>query len=344
MPEMPAPPPHPFEARLAQGWPPCDWKDLTVLAAVSGGGDSVALLCGLAAIRPPGEGRLIAAHVNHKLRGADSEADEAFVRQLCRRLGLACQVAAAAIDPAAGRGEGIEASARRARYAALEEMAGRTGARFVVTAHTAEDQAETVLHRVLRGTGVRGLGGMARTRRLGPATLLRPLLGASHAELLAYLGDRGQPYRSDASNRDLRFLRNRIRQELLPLLAKHYNPSIVAALLRLGELARESQTLIDTLVGDVVGQSLRSCTMDEVRLDVSALAGQSPHLVREVLAEVWRRRQWPQVAMGFAEWQTLAAMVLEVEAAGPRKRMFPGAVLAELRGGELVLSRSMVSP
>ena len=169
---------HPFETRLAASWPPEDWKDLTVLAAVSGGGDSVALLRGLAALKLPGEGRLIAAHVNHKLRGADSDADQAFVQELCGQLGLACEVATAAVDPTAGsRGQGIEATARRARYAVLEEMAGRVGARFVVTAHTADDQAETILHRILRGTGIRGLSGMSRSRRLGPATLLRPLLG-----------------------------------------------------------------------------------------------------------------------------------------------------------------------
>ena len=134
-------------------------------------------------------------------------------------MGLACEVATAALDPAAGsRGQGIEA-ARAARYAVLEEMAGRVGARFVVTAHTADDQAETILHRILRGTGLRGLSGMSRSRRLGPATLLRPLLAIGRAELAAYLRDCQQPFRTDASNRDVRFMRNRIRNELLPLLA-----------------------------------------------------------------------------------------------------------------------------
>ena len=104
---------HPFETRLAASWPPGDWKDLTVLVAVSGGGDSVALLRGLAALKPSGEGRLIAAHVNHELRGADSDADQAFVQELCRQLRLACEVSTAKVDPTAGsRGQGIEAAAR----------------------------------------------------------------------------------------------------------------------------------------------------------------------------------------------------------------------------------------
>lgn len=332
---------HPFETHLAASWPPEDWKDTTVLVAVSGGGDSVALLRGLAALKLPGEGRLIAAHVNHKLRGADSDADQAFVQALCRQLGLACEAATATVDPTAGRrGQGIEATARRVRYAVLEEMAGRVGARFVVTAHTADDQAETILHRVLRGTGIRGLSGMSRSRLLGPATLLRPLLGTGRAELTAYLQDLRQPFRSDASNRDVHFTRNRIRTKLLPLLAVQYNPTIAEALLRLGELARESQSLIDAMVHDVAARCLRHVGRDGVRLDLTNLAAQSPHLVREVLMDVWRRQAWPLAAMGFAEWESLTAMIsaaAKQSAGGPRKRMFPGAIVAEIREGELRL-------
>jgi len=122
------PPLHPFEIRLAASWPPQDWKEMTVLVAVSGGGDSVALLHALAALKLASEGRLIAAHVNHKLRGADSDADQDFVEGLCRQLGLACEVATAALNLTSGsRGQGIEATARRARYAQLEEIAGRVG-------------------------------------------------------------------------------------------------------------------------------------------------------------------------------------------------------------------------
>ena len=344
MPDERKPPLHPFETHLAASWPPEDWNDVTVVVAVSGGGDSVALLRGLAALKLSGEGRLIAAHVNHKLRGADSDADQDFVLHLCRQLGLACEVATAAVNPGANRGgQGIEAAARRVRYAVLEEMAGRVGARFVITAHTADDQAETILHRILRGTGLRGLSGMARSRRLGPATLLRPLLGTCRAELAAYLRDRQQPFRTDATNCDVRFTRNRIRKELLPLLAAHYNPTVVEALLRLGELAGQSQALIDALVRDVAERCLRHVARDEVRLDLSILAVQPPHLVREVLVDVWRQQGWPLVAMGFAEWESLAAMISAAATRstdGPKKRMFPGAIVAESSEGELRLALS----
>jgi tRNA(Ile)-lysidine synthase len=332
-----------FEARLAAAWSPHDWKDLTVLVAVSGGSDSVALLRGLDAIRLPGEGRLIAAHVNHKLRGAESDADQQFVEELCRSQNIPCEVAIGDVNTVAGgRGQGIEAAARKVRYAALEEMAGRLGARFVVTAHTADDQAETVLHRILRGTGIRGLAGMSRVRRLGPTTLLRPLLGVRRAELTAYLHDLGQPLRTDASNRDVRFTRNRIRAELLPLLATNYNRAIVDALLQLGRLAGESQALIDEIVERTVEQCVRFAAAGNVLLDTTSLAAQPPHLVREVLLCVWRRQGWPLAAMGYAQWNELAAMIASANGQSPHgttKRMFPGAILVEVCDDQLSMTR-----
>jgi len=238
-------------------------------------------------------------------------------------------------------GQGIEATARRARYGTLDAMAGRVGARFVVTAHTADDQAETILHRILRGTGLRGLSGMSRSRPLGPATLLRPLLCVGRTELAAYLRDRQQPFRNDASNRDARFTRNRIRNELLPLLATSYNPTIVAALLRLGNLAGESQTLIDAVVRDSAQRCLLHAGRDEVRMDLNVLAAQPSYQVREVLMDVWRQQDWPLAAMGFVEWESLAAMISAAAGRspdGPKKRMLPGAIVAEIGDGELRLA------
>jgi tRNA(Ile)-lysidine synthase len=341
MPEKAKPPIYALEARLATSWPPVHWKDVTVLVAVSGGSDSVALLCGLAALRLPGEGRLIVAHINHKLRGADSDGDQVFVEELSVRLGLACEVATAAVETTGGHGQGLESLARKARYATLEEIAGRVGARFVVTAHTADDQAETILHRILRGTGIRGLAGMSRSRRIGRATLLRPVLTISRGELVSYLAKRRQPFRTDASNADVRFTRNRIRKELLPILAAHYNPAIVAALLRLGELAGESQSLLDTMVRDMAERCLFGVSEGEAEMDLKTLASQPPYLVREVLRNVWRRQNWPLAAMGFAEWESLAGMIAAPAEKTPtrsldrpRKRMFPGGVLVEILDGD----------
>ncbi|MEN6451126.1 MAG: tRNA lysidine(34) synthetase TilS, partial [Thermoguttaceae bacterium] len=214
-----------MESKLYEAWPPAQWTELTVVVAVSGGCDSVALLRAMVALKTGGAGRLIAAHLNHQLR-PDAHADERFVVELCGRLGVPCDVGRVDVGASARGGEGVEAAARRARYRFLEETAGRRGARFVATAHTADDQAETVLHRIIRGTGLRGLAGMSRTRPLGHATLIRPLLGVRHAELLAYLESLGQPFREDSSNLDLHFTRNKIRRALLPRLEAGYNRDV----------------------------------------------------------------------------------------------------------------------
>src|SRR5262245_22639104 len=189
-----------FLANLAAAWPPANWQDVTVLVAVSGGADSAALLRGLVEIRAAGEGRLIAAHFNHKLRGAESDADQAFVEQLGRELG---------VKVVAGRraGEGglaTEESLREARYEFLTSISGVYGARYVATAHTADDQVETVLLNVLRGTGLAGLAGIPRIRQLAEATtLIRPLLDVTRADVLEFLAGLKQPFREDASNRNL---------------------------------------------------------------------------------------------------------------------------------------------
>lgn len=338
-PPLPSPALHGFERQLALHWPPMAWRDVTVVVAVSGGADSVALLRGLVALKCGGEGRLIAAHLNHALRGEQSDADEAFVVELSRRLALPCHVGHAAVEQmAAEAGDGLEAAARAARYAFLEQTAAELGARYVATAHTADDQAETILHRIVRGTGIAGLAGIERARPLGHATLIRPLLAARRSEVLEYLDALDQPYRQDASNADLGFTRNRIRHELLPRLAKDFNPNVVDALLRLAFLAAETQAVIDAQVQRL----LPRCLVDEgsttVRIALAPLAGQPRHLVRELLMAVWRRQGWPLQAMGYAQWEALAEMAMaQREAEIPPKQTFPAAILAKRTDDFLVL-------
>lgn len=335
---------HLFESKLAAAWPPKDWHDVTVLLAISGGADSVALLRAMRALKAGGEGRLIAGHFNHRLRAEQSEADEAFVVDLCRRLGLACEVGRAPSGQlAADSNDGIESAARKARYDFLQQTAARVGARYVATAHTADDQAETILHRILRGTGIAGLSGMPRARPLGPATLIRPLLEFRRAELLEYLKALGQLYRSDSSNADTRFTRNRIRHQLLPDLADRFNPGVVDALLRLGRLAGEVQTVVDRVVRDLAERCAAEGPPGSVRIRTTPLADQPRYVVRELLIAVWRRQAWPLQAMGFAEWDLLAEMIAacrENSSVVPQKRMFPGSVVAEAGEGELRLRRA----
>jgi tRNA(Ile)-lysidine synthase len=212
----------------------------TVLVAVSGGADSVALLHLLSRLALDWRLRLHVLHVDHQLR-AESAADADFVRALGRRLGVPVDVATVAVD----RRGSLEAAARVARYAALETWAARVGAARIALGHTADDQAETVLMRLVQGAGVRGLSGIPPVR----SAIIRPLLEVRRSALEAELRGAGLAWVEDASNLDSKFLRNRIRHELLPLLADSYNPEIASALARLALLARETVGALDQAAG-----------------------------------------------------------------------------------------------
>jgi tRNA(Ile)-lysidine synthase len=329
-----------LESALAQAWPPEDWCEVTVLLAVSGGADSVAMLRALHKLKRGGEGRLAIAHFNHGIRGQQADRDEAFVQELSHRLGVAFHAGRPEQGtlPTGPGQDGLEASARRARYTFLQRTAARLGARFVVTAHTADDQAETILHRIVRGTGIAGLSGMARARALGEATtLLRPMLGLRRADVLAYLDELGQPYRHDHTNQDTQFTRNRIRHELLPLLAEQFNPGVVDAVLRLGTLASEVQAVVRPLVERLRHEATVPTAPGTLRIRATPLGERPRFLVRQMLLELWREQGWPMQSMGLAEWDALAEMA---EDARPSKRTFPGNIEAEVQDDELVLKQT----
>lgn len=190
-----------------------DFPDLTgrpVLVALSGGADSVALLCLLRGAAADLNCEIRAAHVHHHLRGADADGDAAYCRELCERLAVPLDVEHLA--PGLPRGTSPEAWWRRERYRALEAVRSRHGCAAVATAHTRDDQAETVLMKLLRGSGPRGVAGVRR--RAGP--VVRPLLDVPRAALRGYLRDLGVSWREDASNADPTYPRARLRHEVLP--------------------------------------------------------------------------------------------------------------------------------
>ncbi len=256
-----------------------------VVAAVSGGPDSVALLHALIAARESsGPFPVTIAHLNHRLRGAESDADEAFTADLHARLTAAGVPALGLrlhrIDVAAtarADGANLEATARRVRYQWLTELAHEVGVRWIATGHTADDQAETVLHRLLRGTGLQGLRGIASTRELAPGVgVVRPLLQTRRAEIIAYLTALGQPFREDSTNRDPAFTRNRIRHELLPHLAARYNPAASLVLARLAEQAEELYRDEETAAGRLVdGRASCRAPGDDARFRPAAPGGRA---------------------------------------------------------------------
>lgn len=321
-----------FEHELARRWPLATWADVSVLVAVSGGADSVALLRGLDALKQKGREQLIVAHFNHRLRGEESDADEQFVSSLAHDLDLQFEVGRMEPGGLDNCPDGLEDAARSQRYRFLKGAAERLGARYVACAHTADDQIETILHRILRGTGLAGLAGIPRCRRLSHAvTLIRPLLEFRRSELVDYLQALGQPYREDSSNQDQRFTRNRIRHDLLPHLAEHYNPSVGEALRRLGLLAGEAQGVVDELVHALIHEAVVHEPGGRVLLRRDKTDDQAEYLVRELLIAVWQQRGWPLQSMGFEQWNLLLQM-LRVrpgeEEIMPGPRTFPGKIQA----------------
>ena len=279
-----------FEERFQQSFPPCGWAGFRTLVAVSGGPDSVALLHLL--IRTGGNHEnLVVAHVNHQLRGADSDRDADFVSELCRTLGIRLRIRT--VEPVDRKdNDGIEEAARRLRYACLREFAEAEGARLVLTGHTADDQAETILYRVIRGTGLRGLRGIPRSRPFGPAALVRPLLGFRRQELLRYLDTLGLTYRWDKTNESLDFARNRVRHLVIPA-ALQVHPAAIDGVLRLGQTMQETYDFIRRQVQSVIDRCVISRDNRSVVIDREQLAHLDPFLIQEVLLDLWQSQSWP---------------------------------------------------
>ncbi len=275
-----------------------------VVVAVSGGSDSVGLLRLLNDARK--DLRLSVAHLDHGTRGDAGRADASFVADLAESLGLPFDLG----HWSPLRAGHFEADARKARYAWLVEIARKRGAALVAIGHTRDDQAETILHRVLRGTGLRGLAGIPSRRELADGvTLIRPLLEASRAEVRAYLATIGQTFRDDASNADLCRTRNRIRHDLLPKLAAEYNPNVVEALARLGRIAQGVEGLLDLhrdaalVSADALAIVLRCEPLRPLSLSIRA----------EVIRSAWHRAAWPEQSMTADHWIGLARAVDRIE-------------------------------
>ncbi len=222
-----------------------------VLVGVSGGADSTALLFCLHRLAHRLGISLSVAHLNHGLRGAESDADESFVRNLSARLGLPFHSETLAGNALQSKARGnLEEAARNARYDFLKRASRLAGASRIAIGHSRNDQAETFLLRLFRGSGMEGL---AAIHPVVEGAIIRPLLECGRPDILEYLETRGIEYREDSSNRDLRFRRNRLRLEWIPYLEKHFNPRLVQALAREAERARETSGLLDQLAAKEYG-------------------------------------------------------------------------------------------
>ena len=218
------------------------------IVALSGGADSVALLLGLLRLGQP----LVAAHCNFHLRGEESDADEAFVRQLCEERGVTLYVEHFDTEAYAKQQRiSIEMAARELRYDYFEKLRQQLGATSIVVAHHRDDNVETLLLNLVRGSGLKGLCGMRRQN----GYIIRPLLELSRADIENYLHAEGQAFRTDSTNTDTAFKRNKIRHELLPLL-RTLNPSVEATLAATMQRLAEAQTIVATAQGATASDRL----------------------------------------------------------------------------------------
>jgi tRNA(Ile)-lysidine synthase len=257
-------------------------RGASILIGLSGGADSVALTCALLELRQRLGLRLAAAHLNHRIRGDESDRDEAFVRAMCARLGVELIVERAEGLDASISSANLEERAREVRRDFLGRVADEIGAGYLALGHHRDDQAETVLMRLMRGAGAAGMAAMAEH---GPGRLIRPMLSISRAEIHGYLDARATAFVEDSTNSSRDILRNRIRAELLPMLEREYAPGLGG---RLVEVAAEMRSL-DELVAAIAARELDAMRRRGGALDVSGFSAVNravqPVAIRLLLSE-----------------------------------------------------------
>jgi len=273
-----------------------------ILIAVSGGADSVALLHLMNDLQKQFGFEVAAAHFNHHLRGAESDRDARFVRELCLRLDVRLvEGHAATLGESTSN---IEERAREARYAFLRDAAKEIGATRIALGHHRDDQAETVMMRLLRGAGAAGLRGMAVAE---PGKSIRPLLQATRSQILGYLSRIGASFVTDGSNESTDLLRNRVRHELLPLIEREYVPGFSQ---RLAELA-ESMRDLDSLVTDLGRGEMRSRLNEQGEMDLAGFAEMNPALESATIRALIEARVGTLRRIGRTHIETLRRLCTE---------------------------------
>jgi tRNA(Ile)-lysidine synthase len=326
-----------------------------VAVAVSGGADSVALLVAMADARSETGIVLSGIHVHHGLRGAEADGDAKFVADLAKQLDLPLRTEHGDVAAlAAERGRGIEEAARALRYRCFHELLRSREVDVVATAHTLNDQAETVLMKLMRGAWTEGLGGIAPVVEVEGGRIVRPLLQVSRAEIVAYLELRGRPWRQDSTNQELTFTRNRVRYTLLPQM-KEFQPRIAEQLARLATVARDeeawwSRELDRVLPGILLpGKAVRGGGRSNstrpgeagVAIELERLRVMHPALARRVLRAA---AEQVGVAPSFEQTEALLELVKTGEHAGKRGKVELGAgVVAERTVRELRLARTALA-
>ncbi len=331
-----------FQQAIAGSFAPAIWETHTVLVAVSGGPDSVALIRAIKFLRDrslQSTGEVVVGHVQHGLRGLESDQDHRFVESLASELGLRFLVTNLDANQLRENApNGLEAAARAARYRSLQRMAHEIGARYLATGHTMDDQIETVLFRICRGTGVSGLTGIPYQRQVDSSlSIVRPLLQLRRQDILAYLAALNQTACFDASNLDTAMSRNWIRNELLPKLRGRFS-GVDTSLAQLASVASEYHQLAIAQAEPLLERAMVRYRPDQLVLRADVLAEQPRLLVQIAMQRLWQRQSWPQQEMSFDKWQLLVRMIVD-ERSGGSQRDFPGKIRANCHDAEIHLTR-----
>ena len=328
-------------------WPAERYRDVGVVVGCSGGADSVATLHVLTQLRrnrrdlgEEPKGFVVAAHFDHGLRGSESDGDAEFVRALADELGVRFEIAQGSEQVA------DEEAARHARRVFFGDVARRSGARYIVLGHSREDDVETVIHRLLRGTGPAGLTGIAPFRSLGEDerqrdfVVARPMIRVARRLIRDALIEQGFEWREDGSNRSNQFSRNWIRNELLPLLQAEY-PDAVESIARAIDGQQQWASCIESLVeqwkeANVIRETPLTIRFLETTPRSLSEAVNSQAVTVEAMRRIWLRKGWPLQSMGQPQWN----LVFRVLVGGASETTtLPGAVLVRPSKGRVTFVR-----
>ena len=327
-------------------WPTNRWINLGVVVGVSGGADSVGALRGLhhLASQSGSRGFLVVAHLNHKLRGCESDQDACFVADLASDLGLKY------VQEDATTQRSDEATLREMRHRFLLQTAKSAGARYIALAHSLDDNVETVLHNLMRGTGPTGLAGMTPAR---PAThappgsdfvIIRPLLGVRRQIIRRGLVELKQPWREDSSNADTKYRRNWIRNDLIPLMQTQF-PSVVDAVGRAIETQADWRETIESLASVWIEKHVASRepltirriipeSDDDPNNNVLSSDASSSAVVITSLQRLWTQAGWNSTPMNHANWQRLSQTI---SSNSNQRYSVPGDIDVVAEGGQVTL-------
>lgn len=328
---------------ILANWPLQQWGNTRVVIAVSGGADSMALLDSLWKLSPARE-NLFVFHCNHRQRGEESDADATFVKQQAALRNLDCHVARLSDEECLYHSED---QLRQIRYQYLREFACRISASWIALGHNADDNIETYLHRSIRGSGTRGLRGIPFQRNFVQSMehdvkLVRPLLKIYRSNILSWLQTQGVPYRTDSSNNDSKYTRNKIRNELVPILGFIAGPDWKERITQLIESNVLEHERINEQAEKLLSSSIWTKQTDgSVEITIADLTQVDWPAIREFFVGLWHLQNWPLREMSKRHWRHIEDMLNRSSSnPHPMRVDLPGHLRLEIRRGKLRIEPS----